>query len=431
MEAVKRLGALALGACLCGLPHAASAQSADPLEGVAVGAIRVVGLQRLDASVVEAHLVSRVGQPFHRADLAQDRRALDELRLFTSETVEPILEANAVVIVVTVTETLRLLPTLLMRVTDENGVSVGGGLRGINLFGGGTLTSVGALFGGETSVTGAVEAPTITPGTWRWRAGFRFTSRDNVLYSFDEHSTALSLRVARNFTHGLRLGAVADLLVVDTAGSSAALSPDGTDVIASAGGFVTFDTLDSTTNPRRGTWAEAQIEHLGVDASSWTVTFDGRRFQPLSDRHGLGVFALATVQTGVVGETLPEYLQFALGGANSIRGWSLGSRQGRNQFIGGFEYAFVALPVQYFRVQGMNLYGGLQVVAFADFGLAWDRRADFSLQSSITGYGVGLRLLVPFVDLLRLDLAWGQPGLGPVVCFGVNLKATRQRQRVR
>jgi outer membrane protein assembly factor BamA len=168
-----------------------------------------------------------------------------------------------------------------------------------------------------------------------------------------------------------------------------------------------------------------------VDAGSWTFTLDGRRFQPLTERHGLGVFALATVQTGIVGETLPEYLQFALGGANSVRGWSLGSRQGRNQFIGGLEYAFVAQPVRHFRVKGMNLYGGLQVVAFADVGLAWNTRTDFDFQSGITGYGVGLRLLVPFVDLIRLDLAWGEPGRGPAFCFGVSLKATRQRQRVR
>jgi outer membrane protein assembly factor BamA len=256
-------------------------------------------------------------------------------------------------------------------------------------------------------------------------------SRENVLYGFDEHSSTANLRVARILPHGFRVGGVADLLAIDTGGSSAALSPDGTDVIPSVGGFVTYDTLDSTTNPRLGTWAEVQIEHLGVDAGSWTLTLDGRRFQALTARHGLGVFALGTLQSGVVGETLPEYLQFALGGANSVRGWSLGSRQGRNQFIGGLEYAFVAQPVRHFRVKGMNLYGGLQVEAFADVGLAWNTRSDFDFQSGITGYGIGLRLLVPFVDLIRVDLAWGEPGLGPSFCFGVSLKATRQRQRVR
>ena len=74
-------------------------------------------------------------------------------------------------------------------------------------------------------------------------------------------------------------------------------------------------------------WAEVEVDRLFGDAQSWTFILDGRRFQPLSDRHGLGLFSLATFQTGEVGTQLPDYLQFALGGANSVRGWSLGAER--------------------------------------------------------------------------------------------------------
>jgi hypothetical protein len=40
-------------------------------------------------------------------------------------------------------------------------------------------------------------------------------------------------------------------------------------------------------------------------------------------------------------------------------------------------------------------------------------------------------VLVPFVDLVRIDVAWGEPGQGAAVYFGISLKAARQRQRVR
>jgi outer membrane protein insertion porin family len=161
------------------------------------------------------------------------------------------------------------------------------------------------------------------------------------------------------------------------------------------------------------------------------VILDGRRFQSLSDRHGLGLFSLATFQTGEVGVDLPEYQQFALGGGNTIRGWDLGSRKGRNQFIGTAEYSFVARPVTPFSVFGINAYAGLQVVAFADVGMAWNQSADFRAADAIDGYGVGLRVLVPFVDLIRIDVAWGEPGRGASAYFGISLKAARQRQRVR
>ena len=216
-----------------------------------------------------------------------------------------------------------------------------------------------------------------------------------------------------------------------TGTSGIALSADGTDVLPTVGFFVTLDTLDSSTNPRHGTWAEAEVDHLSSDASSWTFILDARRFQPLSAKHGIGLSSLATWQTGVVGTSLPEYLQFALGGANTVRGWALGSRNARNQYIATAEYTYVLRDVTPFSVFGANAYAGVQLAAFSDVGLAWDGPGDFRLASAIDGYGVGLRLLVPFVDLIRLDVAFGQPGEGATAYFGISLKATRQRQRVR
>ena len=53
---------------------------------------------------------------------------------------------------------------------------------------------------------------------------------------------------------------------------------------------------------------------------------------------------------------------------------SLGSRRGRDQFIGTLEYTYVAQPVRPFSVKGFNFYAGVQVVAFADLGLTSERR---------------------------------------------------------
>jgi outer membrane protein assembly factor BamA len=413
------------------LPHGVFAQSADLLEGVVVREIRVTGLRKLAPDVVEQHLATRVGEPFHRATLARDRRRLDELRLFTEVIVEPRLENQGVVLDVAVSETLRVLPVVVVRVTDENGVSAGPGLRTINLLGHAAQAGLSVRFGGETAVAATVDSTTITPGTLAWHLGFSDSKRRNTIYDFDEHATTADVRLSRNWRHGLRTGLAADVMAIDTGSSGVSLSPDGTDVIPTIGLFVTLDTLDSSTDPRAGTWAELQVDRLFGDARSWTVTLDGRRFQRLSDWQGLGLFSLATLQTGTVGVDLPEYLQFALGGGNSIRGWELEARRGRNQFIGALEYTYVALPVRPFSVAGLNLYAGVQVVGFADVGLAWNDSDDFRAASAIDGYGVGLRMLVPFVDVIRLDLAWGEPGRGAFAYFGVSLKAARQRQRVR
>lgn len=426
-------------ACLCLLiaaahgafPPAALAQSPDPVEGKVVREIRVTGLRKMSPDYVERNLATRVGEPFHRANLGVDVRRLDELRVFTTVVIDPQLENDGVVLHVALAETLQLLPTLVLRVTDENGVSAGPGVRGLNLLGPGSQLGVAAFFGGETSLSSTVDTTTITPGTWAQHYGFSYTSRRNSVFDFDERTTSADLRVGRNWEHGLRMGIAANVLAIDTGSSGEALSPDGTDVIPTVGGFVAIDTLDSSTNPRVGTWAEVQIDRLFGDADSWSFILDGRRHQRLSDRHGLGIFSLATFQTGEVGVDLPDYLQFALGGANSVRGWGLGERLARNQFIGSLEYAYIARPVTAFSVAGLNLYAGVQVVGFGDLGMVWNDHSDLTASSAIGGYGVGLRLLVPFVDVIRLDLAWGEPGEGTSAYFAISLKAARQRQRVR
>ena len=291
-----RLAGLLLVGALCGAwPHPALAQSADPMEGRIVREIRVGGLQRLSSDVVERHLATRVGGPFHRATMAVDQRQLDELRLFTAVRLEPRLENEAVILDVTVTETLKLLPVVILRVTDENGVSAGPGMRGINLLGGGTQSSVAVRFGGETGVSATVDATTVTPGTWVRHLGFNFSARENTLYDFDERATSVDARFARNWNRGVRTGVTGELLSIDTGSSGASLSADGTDIIPTLGAFLTVDTLDSSTNPRAGSWAEVQVDRLLGDAQSWTFVLDGRRFQRLSDRHGLGLFALATL----------------------------------------------------------------------------------------------------------------------------------------
>lgn len=427
-----RLFSLLLAAAASGiLPYAAVAAAPDPLEGLIVRDIRVSGLTHLSPDVVTRNLATRVGEPFRRSRLPLDERRLDELRVFTSVAIRPSLDRDQVVIDVAVTETLRLLPTIALRVTDANGFSAGVGARGINLLGQGGQSGGSVLFGGETAVGVSLDSTTITPGAWYRHIGASYTSRRNSLYEFDEGATSADLRLARNFHHGLRVGGLASLLVLSTGTSGASLSPDGTDVLPTVGGFVTLDTLDSSTNPRRGTWAEAEVDLTSGDASSWTFILDARRFQPLSEKQGLGLFSLATWQTGTVGTTLPAYLQFALGGANTVRGWTLGSRNARNQYIATAEYTYVLRDVTPFSVFGANAYVGLQLAAFSDVGLAWNASSDFRLGSAIDGYGVGLRALVPFVDLIRVDVTFGEPGQGATAYFGVSLKATRQRQRVR
>jgi outer membrane protein assembly factor BamA len=324
---------------------------------------------------------------------------------------------------------LRVLPFVALSVTEENGVSAGPAFRGINLLGRGSLSSGTLQFGGATAIGVRLERPTVTPGAWDLDTRVLYRSRRNELFGFDETSTTTGASAGWNRTSKVQFGGRAEYVWFERKSSEAAGSSGESDHLPAIGLSAIYNSLDSPSNPRVGWLASIDVGRQFGDASSWTLTVDGRRHQPLSARSTVSVVGFAVLQSGLVGRDLPDYLQFGLGGTNSVRGWALGSRVGKNQAIATLEYAYAVVPVRPFTVFGLHLYGGVQVAAFSDVGLAWNDH--LAASQAIDGYGAGLRLLLPFVDVIRLDLAFGEPGHGARFCLGINLKADKQRERVR
>jgi outer membrane translocation and assembly module TamA len=76
------------------------------------------------------------------------------------------------------------------------------------------------------------------------------------------------------------------------------------------------------------------------------------------------------------------------------------------------------------------LYGGLGAAVFGDLGAVWNDPGE-AADRFIGGGGIGLRVIVPFVNLVRLDLSFGQPDGSALFQLGVNEKFVAQRNRVR
>ena len=137
--------------------------------------------------------------------------------------------------------------------------------------------------------------------------------------------------------------------------------------------------------------------------------------------------SLLTVQFGAP-EVVPSYMDFALGGSNTVRGWDFNARRGKNQFINSLEYRYTAVETRAFRVFGVGLYAGLALAIFGDAGSAWSSSDDFS-SGLIAGGGIGLRIFVRFVNMIRLDFALGDGDMH--THFGISEKSVAQRNRVR
>lgn len=414
-------------------------ESAHVLEaayGKIIREIRLIGLKRTKEFVVLRELDSRVGEPFSEESAAKDSDRLAQLGIFGAIELRPAVDENdEVILELHLSETFPYLPRPSLEISDADGVSIGGGFTALNLLGRAIRLDAAVRGGGATTFEVVSEAPWV----WGDRYGYDIEifgrDRFNQIWEFDEDSFELNLRLGKRirdrFTAGLFFSYIS--LTSDQPGIT--IEPDNSDRVPTLGFYVGLNTLDSRFDPRRGWEGEIQVSKsggpLGGITSFSSYLIDVRRYQPVVDRHQIVVFSLTTLRTGVPDETFPKWLDFEIGGANTVRGWSLASQLGKSQFINTAEYRYTLMKTRFFPLFGLNINLGVLAAAFVDSGIAWDKGEEFKSSNFLTGYGVGVRFLVPFVDMIRLDVGWGEENGGAAFTVGVRSKPFMSRRRVR
>jgi outer membrane protein assembly factor BamA len=420
----RRLRIQLFAAAVALLPDAAAAQ---PSDGPIIAAVTVTGLRHIRESVVLEQIESKPGVPYSQAVAELDRLRLDRLGVFSAITLTAANVGDTVCVDVAVVETLRVLPAVSIAVTDENGTSIGPVLRLLSVRGHPQEISITARFGGSTLFEFSEVSPELTYAPF-WHSGkVALRERYNKLDDFNETSVDLDTRAGWRISERAKAGAIFQLYRVSSDQSGVTLSPDDVDTLVSAGGVAEYDGRNSRQETSHGWWNSVDALWRAGTGGYATLDVDVRRYQRLSARHGIVATSLLTVQTGA-GDEVPSYMDFAIGGSNTVRGWDFNARRGKNQFINSLEYRYMAVPTRAFRVFGVGLYAGLAIAAFGDMATAWTVSDDFS-SGLIGGGGIGLRLFLPFVNMIRLDFAMGDGNTHGHL--GINEKSVAQRNRVR
>ena len=386
------------------------------------------GLDHIKESIVLAQILSVPGQPYHRAVADRDIVRLDKLGVFGSIRVEAIAVDDGVRIELTLNETPRYIPAVALAVTDENGVSAGPAIKLTSIKGHPLDVGITTRFGGETLFQfHETSQPFTNRRLWQ-----------DVHLSLSEHYNKLDdfeqkLDRSRLARRRAPVGGVAGRRHLQGTTASAATSPTSrcrpttATPSTATGRSREYDDRDSWREPSRGWYASADGLWTAGSGDYGTVDIDVRRYNPIRPRQTIVATALVTLQSGTDGVDLPTYSDYALGGENTVRGHGFGAVRGKNQLISTLEYRYSLLPTRSFRVGGMNFYGGLALAAFGDVGSAWSDADGFS-DGVIGGWGIGLRVYIPYVNMIRLDLSFGDGTHGG---FGINEKAVAQRNRVR
>ena len=406
--------------------------------GRRVSTVQILGYRHTHAYVIERELATSVGEPLKPATVAQDLQRLENLDVFSSIRVEVEADgAEGVRVTYHLRELPPVLPYISYDVTDQDGWSFGPAVKSVNLFGRDIFLAGYALFGGRTSYLIDFSQP--------WMFGDHVSLdfdasrivRQNDFDGFEETSTEATPRLGVWIgAHG-RASLAASFLRFRSDLPGHTLSATDVDDLFRIGGSVGYDSRDDWSNPSMGWWTEADVWKTGGvlpgEGNFWTMNLDGRRFQPALAGHTIVLAGLLTLQSGQVGRDLPQYLDFHLGGANSLRGYDVADLgrllSGKQQLLTTLEYRVSLVEPTEVTLFGLSAALGLGATLFVDGGLAWTDNKDFSADRARLGVGGGLRLLLPAVDMTRLEVGYGESGWA--IHFANFSKMRAQRLRLR
>jgi len=397
--------------------------------------IRLYGLKATRPYIVFRELEIDLGEPVTPESLEADRRRLDRLDLFSDIEVRAVEEADGVVVEYDLRENSPWLPSVSVQITDENGVSAGGGVRYSNFLGRDISGRVRVLAGGATTVETLLRNPWVAGNHLAYQAGYRHLERHNSLVDFFETVDGLEVGMDSWIGTRGRVGAKLGYLELRSDQDGKTLSPDNRDKVFEVALFAGLDTRDVLSATNTGWWNEIEIRHsrqLETSTGFWQLTVDVRRYLRLGRRQTITLFPIARLRSGTPGVDIAPWQMFYLGGTNSVRGWSLASREGKNEAIVTSEYRYRLLEPRGWNLPfGIRYRGGIDLAAFVDVGIVWDESDQFAWRNSIAGGGIGLRALVPFIGVMRFDVAMGESGGKVMVHIGGFEKPVRTRNRVR
>jgi len=407
--------------------------------GRRVAAIEITGHSVTKDWVIAREIRTKVGDPLDVEAVERDVARLDNLSIFAEITASAVPVGDEQVrLVFTFKEMPSWFPILSYVYTEENGFSWGLGISAGNLTGRDLSVSARVYFGDLEQQWSRVSWP------WIWGNhgsvdfyGARYT-RPDELRGFEETSYEFTPEVGTWIgDHGWARGKFSYFeMKSDTAGIT--LSPDNEDQLLRLGASFGWDTRDSWRNPRRGWQNEIELWHtggfLGGDGDWWTVNLDLRRWLLATRKTKLMLSGLVTLQSGKLGEEVPTYMNYFMGGANTIRGYGvtdLGEElSGKNQMLGTAEYSLTLIPLRRWDLWKISLRLGAELAVFADAGIAWSESRDLTLRRARGGLGGGLRLLVPGSEMVRFDVGWS-PDFGFHFHFANGTKPKAQRARLR
>jgi outer membrane protein insertion porin family len=408
-----------LGAALASLALGgrapATAGGAGPA-GPRVVLIEISGNQHTRDHVIERELLCRVGDAARELDVEMMKTRLHNIELFSAVAVEvdTVSAPGEAHVRVVVEERPSILPFPIASNSTKTGLTVGAGIDLRNFRGRHERLQLSGTGGGISGFHAAFSNPWLFWNRFSISASSGYRHEKNRYDDFTEETLSVGLGAGLSLTPDdrWRTSVGASYVSLESAEPMKTISPDNHDRVHGVGLNLTYDSRDLHRNPRGGWWIGTGVGWFG-GALGGTVHYtqyliEVRRFQPVPVGRTLGLQARLVRRAG----TVPDYRLLRLGGSSSVRGYDGGDLEGEHGALAGIEYRFDLSPVRSYDLFGplRNLDLGLSAAVFLDAGAAWNGDPELTWDDVEGSVGCGLRLLAPWVEVARLDLALTRAG---------------------
>jgi len=411
-----------------------------------IAKILISGNRHTKPQIIRREMKTQVGDTVDIAILQADQNRIHNLGLFNRVEIDSLQRPEGVHLLVGVTEyplfPFYISPFYILRRNnlDWDKLSYGAGIAHLNFRGRNEKAVISAWAGYDPGFAVDYSNPWLF-GPMQLLTSFRFAKqrvRDLSFANID--STVDQKRIGGAWSIGRRFGLFTYLslsfgyaeLIYDPPEPAKTLNPSGRDHLPSVGLAFRYDTRDLFEYPRSGVFLELWGKQTGLNSNHvhfWRYGGDFRGYKKIYRSLSIGARAMANLSQ----DRIPRYERVFLGYATRVRGYFHHRKdqvtgqeekkdEGENLALASVELRFPILPWRYFSVSDapalasylQNMKFGLSAGIFADYGRVWfqDPPADGSRRvlPPRFGYGAGLHFHLPYINLLRVELAFDEDG---------------------
>ena len=396
-----------------------------------ISKVIIVGNDHTDADIIERELLFKVGDVVSDSVLQASKKRIENLWLFNRVEFYALPDGNKVGLLISVTERLYIFPYPEFRLEDRDWKKVtwGFGLAHENFRGRNEKVYIAMLFGNRPGYSFSYLNPWVNR-EWHLTTGFYLKkyskdSRDEFFYDnktapINENHIYGDLTLGKHWTRNFynRLYFSRDEIHVKKEFAPQMETGTSKDVVYSMILSTIYDSRDLYAYPGRGWLLQLRLEKNGlfvpkIDYSSFNI--DIRKY--ISWRK---LIVAGRISSEISFGHLPFYDRVYLGFSERVRGHFTEVHAGRHNLVSTFEIRFPILKTHYFNFLSdvfpgsstKDLKFGIKAGLFAETGLAWSKQKEFDqfndLNNFISGFGAGIHFILPYIEVLRIDMAFNE-----------------------